>query len=182
MSNVRNKTKRTSALLPPNAHKKPSDLRFLFLFLALDCCVFGGQTSGWLAWGEGKANNAIVAIELEASQTTSTVTSSSSSSSCCCGISMDGRMQAGTVEHVAAGIDSNVARSHSIDDSGREKPALTKYVEGKPSDRPLDAFAMLDDSDFAAEEKALVGRHDTKFSPCLWMLYFYDYLNRNNIA
>lgn len=81
---------------------------------------------------------------------------------------MDGRTQTGTVEHVAAGLDSNVARSHSIDDSGREKPGISEYVEDKPSEQPLDAIAMLNDPDFAAKERALVRRLDMTFIPCLW--------------
>ena len=95
---------------------------------------------------------------------------------------MDGKPQASTVEHLAAGLDSNVARSHAVDDCG-QKQALSEHIEDKPSDEePLDAIAMLNDPDFAAKEKALVRRLDTNFIPCLWILYFHNYLDRNNIA
>jgi hypothetical protein len=95
--------------------------------------------------------------------------------------SMDGKSQAGAAEHVAAGLDSNVARNHSIDDSG-QKQALSEHVEDKPSDEPLDPISMLNDPDFAAKEKALVRRLDMTFIPVLWILYFHNYLDRNNIA
>ena len=69
---------------------------------------------------------------------------------------MDGKPQASTVEHLAAGLDSNVARSHAVDDCG-QKQALSEHIEDKPSDEePLDAITMLNDPDFAAKEKALV--------------------------
>jgi hypothetical protein len=96
---------------------------------------------------------------------------------------MDGKPQASTVEHVAAGLDSNVARSHSVDDSGQKKQVLSEHIEDKPSkEEPLDAIAMLNDPDFAAKEKALVRRLNMTFIPCLWILYFHNYLDRNNIA
>jgi hypothetical protein len=59
---------------------------------------------------------------------------------------MDGKPQASTVEHLAAGFDSNVARSHSVDDSGQKKQALLEHIEDKPSEEePLDAIAILND-------------------------------------
>jgi hypothetical protein len=83
---------------------------------------------------------------------------------------MDGKPQANTVEHLAAGLDSNVARNHSINDSGQKKQALSEHVEDKPADEePLDAIAMLNDPDFAAKEKALVRRLDMTFIPVLWV-------------
>jgi hypothetical protein len=95
---------------------------------------------------------------------------------------MNGKPQVGTLEHVAAGLDGNVARSHSADDSTGQKQTLAEHVEDKPSEEPLDAIAMLNDPDFAAKEKALVRRLDVTFIPCLWILYFHNYLDRNNIA
>jgi hypothetical protein len=88
---------------------------------------------------------------------------SSSSSSSTIIISIGGKPQASTVEHVAAGLDGN-ASSHS------------EHVEDIPS------IAMLNDQDFAAKEKALVRRPDMTFIPCLWILYLHDYLDRNNSA
>jgi hypothetical protein len=108
--------------------------------------------------------------------------SSSSSSSSTIIISMDGKLQAGTIEHVAAGLDSNVARSHSVVDDSGQKQTLSEHVEDKSSDEPLNAIAMLNDPDFAAKGKALVRRLDMTFIPCLWILYFHNYLDRNNIA
>jgi hypothetical protein len=89
---------------------------------------------------------------------------------------MDGKPQASTVERVAARLDGNVARSHSVDDDSGQKQPLSEHVEDKPS------IAMLNDPDFAAKEKALVRRLDMTFTPCLWILYFHDYLDRNNSA
>lgn len=87
--------------------------------------------------------------------------------------------QTRAVEHLAAGLDNNVARSHSIDDNGdHEKPALAEYVEDKPSPEALDPIAALNDPDFAAKEKALVRRLDMTFMPILWILYFHNYLDR----
>jgi hypothetical protein len=108
--------------------------------------------------------------------------SSSSSSSSTIIISIDGKSQAGTVEHVAAGLDSNVARSHSVVDDSGQKQTLSEHVEDKPSDEPLNAIAMLNDPDFAAKEKAPVRHLDMTFIPCLWILYFHDYLYSNNIT
>lgn len=89
---------------------------------------------------------------------------------------MDGKPQASTVEHVAAGLDGN-ARSHSVDDDDSgQKQSLSEHVEDKPS------IAMLNDPDFAAKEKALVRRLDMTFISCLWILYFHNYLDRNNSA
>ena len=87
-------------------------------------------------------------------------------------------------EHVAAGIDQNVARSQSIDAAHErdQKHALSEHIEDKPSEAPLDPIAMLNDPDFAVKEKALVRRLDMTFIPCLWILYFHNYLDRNNIA
>ena len=87
-------------------------------------------------------------------------------------------------EHVAASLDYNVARSQSIGASceREQKQTLSEHVEDKPSETPLDPIAMLNDPDFAAKEKALVRRLDMTFIPCLWILYFHNYLDRNNIA
>jgi hypothetical protein len=98
-----------------------------------------------------------------------------SSSSSTIIISIGGKPQASTVEHVAAGLDGN-ASSHSVDDDSGQKQSLSEHVEDKPS------IAMLNDPDFAANEKALVRRLDMTFIPCLWILYLHDYLDRNNSA
>jgi hypothetical protein len=87
-------------------------------------------------------------------------------------------------EHVAASLDHNVARSQSIGASceREQKQALSEHVEDKPPEAPLDPIAMLNDPDFAAKERALVRCLDMTFIPCLWILYFHNYLGRNNIA
>ena len=92
--------------------------------------------------------------------------------------------QAQAAEHVAASLDQNVAQRQSIDASYKreQKQALSEHVEDKPSEVPLDPIAMLNDPDFAAKEKALVRLLDMTFIPCLWILYFHNYLDRNNIA
>lgn len=88
--------------------------------------------------------------------------------------------QTRTVESLATGLDNNVARSHSVNDSGdyEQKPALAEYVEDKPSPEALDPIAALNDPDFAAKEKTLVRRLDMTFMPILWILYFHNYLDR----
>lgn len=92
--------------------------------------------------------------------------------------------QAQAAERVAASLDQNVAQTLSIDASYKreQKQALSEHVEDKPTDAPLDPIAMLNDPDFAAKEKALVRRLDMILIPCLWIPYFHDYLDRNNIA
>lgn len=91
--------------------------------------------------------------------------------------------QARAAEHLAAGLDSNVARSSSINaNDDAEKSALAEYVEDKPLPDAIDPITAMNDPDFAAKEKALVRRLDMTFMPLLWILYFHNYLDRNNIA
>lgn len=92
--------------------------------------------------------------------------------------------QARAAEHIAAGLDQNVARSQSINDANEreQKQTLSDHIEDKPPSEPIDPIALLNDPDFAAKEKALVSRLDMTFIPCLWILYFHNYLDRNNIA
>lgn len=92
--------------------------------------------------------------------------------------------QAQAAERIAAAFDRNAARSQSINaDYGHDqKQTFSEHVEDKPSEAPLDPIAMLNDPNFAAKEKALVRRLDMTFIPCLWILYFHNYLDRNNIA
>lgn len=85
--------------------------------------------------------------------------------------------QARATEHVAAGIDSNVSRSHSAAHAQDidEKAGISEHIE----DPTIDPIAALNDPDFAAKEKALVRRLDMTFIPCLWILYFHNYLDRS---
>lgn len=97
---------------------------------------------------------------------------------------MEENPPAQVTEHVAASFDHDVARSQSVNAAyeREQKQALSEHVEDKPSEAPLDPIALLNDPDVAAKEKALVRRLDMTFIPCLWILYFHNYLDMNNIA
>ena len=61
---------------------------------------------------------------------------------------------------------------------------LVDYAEVKPSSLPasVNNQAPLDDELYRRAEKSLVRKLDLTLMPTVWLLYVFNYLDRNNIA
>lgn len=62
----------------------------------------------------------------------------------------------------------------------KQKISLDEAIEAQP--HLLDPIAALNDPDYDAKVKQLRKRLDMTFMPVLAVLYFHNYLDRNNIA
>ena len=87
---------------------------------------------------------------------------------------------AGRVEHDATQRPATPERGDTL------KPTVsvdtTPKEDFKSDGAPLNALEALHDPDIEAKQRQLVRRLDMTFMPLLWILYFHNYLDRNNIA
>ena len=65
-----------------------------------------------------------------------------------------------------------------------DRASFKDQVAGEDGQAPLsvDPAVIRATPEFQAKEKALVRRLDVTFMPLLWILYFHNYLDRNNIV
>lgn len=86
------------------------------------------------------------------------------------------------VEQVAADPEKDLGRTDTmLEDRASLKGKQDYNLDGN---EPLtvDPEVIRSDPEWQAKEKALVRRLDITFMPLLWILYFHNYLDRNNIA
>jgi hypothetical protein len=61
-------------------------------------------------------------------------------------------------------------------------PSLKEKASLEDGEGAADQGPTISDQEWREKEKALVRRLDMTFMPLLWILYFHNYLDRNNIA
>lgn len=89
-----------------------------------------------------------------------------------------------TAEHFAAGVEKDYNRAdtkEATSPSLKTKESYSENIDGRPMEA-LDPIEALNDPDWRAKDRKLVRRLDMTFMPLLWILYFHNYLDRNNIA
>lgn len=64
----------------------------------------------------------------------------------------------------------------------KEKETMSAHAEFQPNLEPLDPIEALNMPNWKDVEKQLKRRLDLTLMPMLWILYFHNYLDRNNIA
>lgn len=88
-----------------------------------------------------------------------------------------------TDEHAAVADDKNLPPVEAREDapnSLKAKNSLNENADDRPAE--VDPMEALGDPDWRAKDRQLVRRLDCTFMPVLWILYFHNYLDRNNIA
>lgn len=86
-----------------------------------------------------------------------------------------------TNEQPVAEPEKDLGKTETLE----EDPTSVKAqgaIEGENGMLMVDPEVIRSDPEWKAKEKALVRRLDITFMPLLWILYFHNYLDRNNIA
>jgi hypothetical protein len=85
-------------------------------------------------------------------------------------------------EHpAAADPEKDLGRTDAMEEE-RASIKGKDFIENGGAPLTVDPAVIRSDPVWQAKEKALVRRLDITFMPLLWILYFHNYLDRNNIA
>lgn len=78
--------------------------------------------------------------------------------------------------------EQDLKQDTAIDGKSDHIDELKDATDSKAPDAPKDLPMDMSESDYAAAEKRLVRKLDMTLVPVVWLLYLFNYLDRNNIA
>ena len=88
------------------------------------------------------------------------------------------------VEHTATTYDEKRPKADTTEDlppSPKPTVSFNDNLEGSEP-QPIDPVEALNIPDWREKERQLVRRLDLTFMPIIWILYFHNHIDRNNIA